>query len=89
MLKMQKHYAQNAETLCSKCRNIMFKMRKHYAQSTETLCSKFKNVMLKMWNGHAQNAEMLMLKIQKSYAQKQISVIRYTVRGQALIRELT
>ena len=69
MLKMRKHYAQFAETLCSKCRNIMLKMQKQYAQFAET-CSKCRNVMLKT---------------QKPSAQKQISVSRYTFRGQALI----
>ena len=34
---MQKRYA---ETLCSKCRNLMLKMQKHYAQDAETLCLK-------------------------------------------------
>ena len=37
MLKMWKHYAQNAETLCG---NIMLKMQKCYAQNTEIVCSK-------------------------------------------------
>ena len=90
MCKMHKHHAQNTQMLCSKCRYtswskytnvmlkmqiyVMVKMRKRYAQNAETLCSKYRNVMLKM---------------QKLYAQKQFSVIRYTVREQALIRELT
>ena len=46
LLKMQKSYTQNAEILCSKFRNVMFKMWK-CAQNVETLCSKCRNVMLK------------------------------------------
>ena len=77
MLKMQKRYAQNAETLCSKCGNVMLIMQKRYAQNAETLCSKCRNVMLKMRKCYAQNAETLcskctnlvMLKMQKRYAQ--------------------
>ena len=93
MRKIHKRYAQNAETLCSKCRNVMLKMQRHYAQNAETLCSKFGSVMLKMQKRYAQNAETLCAQnaetlcskcgneMQKSYAQKQISVIKYTVRG--------
>ena len=96
MRKIHKCYAQNAETLCSKYRkvmlkiqkNVMHKMWKGYPQNAETLCSKCRNAMLKMRKGYAQNAETLCSKY-KNLMLKNRSLIRYTVRGQALIRELT
>ena len=69
-------HAQNAQTSCAKYTNVMLKMQKHYAQNlekcyapnAEMLCSKCGNVTLKLQKSYA-------------YAQKQISVIRCTVRG--------
>ena len=64
MLKMQKHYAQNTEKLCSKCGNVNAQnaetlMQKRYAQNTETLCPNCGNIMPKMRKRYAQNLETL------------------------------
>ena len=72
-LKMQRRYAQNAETLCSKCTThaqnaetlcskctkLVLKMRKRYAQNAQNSCSKCGNVMLKAHKTRAQNEETL------------------------------
>ena len=55
---MQKCYAQNAETLCSTCRDVMLKMQKCHAQHAEMSCSKCRNIMLSMQRCYAQNGEM-------------------------------
>ena len=57
----------------------MHKMHEQHMQNTQMVCLKRGNIKF----------SNVMLKIQKAYTQKQISVIGYTVRGQALIRELT
>ena len=69
MLKTQRSHAQNAETSCSKCREVMLKTKRRHAQNAETSCSKRREVMLKMQRRHAQNARDVMLKTQRSHAQ--------------------
>ena len=68
---MQEPRAQNTETSCSKCtnvmlkyaQNVMLKMHKRHAQNAQTLCSKCGNVVLKMHKSHAQICTNVMLKV--------------------------
>ena len=74
------------DMLCEKCTKTLCYI--------ETSCAKCTNVMRKTHKCYAQNAETKcrnpQVKMQKQIVcSKKVSVIRYTVRGQALIRELT
>ena len=70
MRKMYKHHAQNAQTSCAKCTNIMRKIHKHHAQNAQTSCAKYTNIMRKIHKHHAQNTQML-CKMQRRYAQNE------------------
>ena len=61
MLKMRRHHAQNAETSCSKRREVMLKMQRRHAQNAET---SYRDVMRKM-----QTKVMLKMQTKVSHAQ--------------------